>query len=454
MKKILFIIGIFSLAGLDAQDTVSLDRIVAVVGNNIILESEVESQLAEIRKQGDKIPANGKCILLEQMLVQKLLLAQAIRDSVEVTDQEVETELDRRLKYFINKVGGDVNAFIEFYGKPIEAFKEDYREDVRNLLLVQRMSNKVTGDLDVSPLEVQKYYESLHPDSIPFINAEIEIGQILRKPQVNKEMKEYARMKAQEICNDAKSGKDFNVLVKAYSCDPGSNGKQGAPTFYTNIGRNTFVPEFEQWAFSLKPGEISPVFESPFGFHVLKVLARKGEFVDVAHVLVCIETSSEDLQKSKLFLDSLSKMITRDSIEFVEAASRFSEDEESKINGGSLYNPFNGSYKFEMEQLSQYDPSLFLVVDKLQTGEISEPLPTTTRTDGKQAYRVIYIKSRTAPHKANLKEDYQRLKDEAISEKEERLLREWVNKKSSGIHIWMADDYRSCNFDANWSKKP
>lgn len=442
------------LLNVKGQDTTTLDRIIAVVGNNIILESEVESQLAEIRKQGEKIPANGKCIMLEQMMVQKLLLAQAIRDSVEVTEQEVETELERRLKYFINKVGGDVAAFIEFYGKPIEAFKEDYREDVKNLLLVQRMSNKVTGDLDVSPMEVQKYYQSLHPDSIPFINAEIEIGMIMKKPLVNREMKEYARTKAQEICNDAKSGKDFNVLVKAYSCDPGSNGKQGAPTFYTNIGRNTFVPEFEQWAFSLKPGEISPVFESPFGFHVLKVLARRGEFVDVAHVLVCIETSNEDLQKAKLFLDSLSKMISRDSIGFIEAASRFSDDDESKINGGSIYNPFTGSYKFEMEQLSQYDPSLFLVVDKLGTGEISEPLPTANRTDGKQAYRVIYIKSRTAPHKANLKDDYQRLKDEAISEKEERLLREWVNKRSSGIHIWIAEDYQTCSFGATWNKKP
>ncbi|MCC7301929.1 MAG: peptidylprolyl isomerase [Bacteroidia bacterium] len=453
MKKlVLSLLTLFSASGILAQDTITLDRIVAVVGNNIILESEIASQIAEYKRQGEPIPPNAKCILLEQLLVQRLLLAQAIRDSVEVSDQEVESELDRRLKYFIGKVGGDVAAFENFYGKPVEVFKEDYRDDVKNMLLIQRMTSKITGDLDVSPLEVQQYFESLHPDSVPFINAQVEIGQIMKKPVVNKEMKEYARMKAEEIYKDAKAGKDFTVLVKAYSCDPGSNGKQGAPTYYTNIGRNTFVPEFEQWAFSLKPGEISPVFESPFGYHVLKLLARKGEFVDVAHVLVCIETSDEDLKKARTFLDSLGSMIAKDSISFVEAASRFSDDEETKISGGSVYNPFTGEYKFEMEQLSQFDPALFLVVDKLGSGEVSASLPTSDRTDGKQAFRIIYIKSRTQPHRANMKEDYQRLKDDAQAAKEEKLLRDWVNKRTGGVHVWIADDFKSCSFGSVWIK--
>ncbi len=447
-SRILIVLLGLQLVGF-CQDTLLLDKIIAVVGNNIILESEIRSQIEELKKQEDSIPANAPCILLEQLLVQKLILAQSFRDSVEVTETEIENELDRRLKFFISRAGGDVSAFENFYGKNIEGFKEDYRDDIKSLLLVQKMTNKITGDLDVTPTEVTAYYYGLHKDSIPFINEELEIGEIMKKPRINPEMREYARQKAEEIYRDAKAGKDFNVLVKAYSCDPGSNGKNGTNTFYSNIGRNTFVPEFEQYAFKLAPGEISPVFETSFGFHVLKVLAKKGEFVDVAHVLTCIETSAQDMEDSKEFLDSLRIMINRDSISFIEAASRFSDEEDSKVNGGTLYNPFTGNFKFEMEQVGQYDPTIFLVIEKLLPKELSLPVIVNTR-EGKQAYRILYIKSRTKAHVANLRDDYQKLKEDALAAKEERIMRVWVNKKLGNTHVWVADDYKSCKFESAW----
>jgi peptidyl-prolyl cis-trans isomerase SurA len=450
-----FLVVAFSLVpvlGKAQQDTILLDKIIAVVGGSAILESEIRNQVNELKKQNKEVSPGLRCELLEELLLQKLLLAQAKRDSISVTDLQVENELDRRLKFFISRFGGNVDAFEEYYGKSLQGFKDDYREDVRNMMMIQQMQNKITGDVDVSPLEVSNFFNSLPADSIPFINAEIEIGEIVKKPAVNPELKAYAKSKCEELRARALKGEDFTFLVKAYSMDPGSNGKGGAPTKYENIARGTFVPEFDQYAFSMNPGEISPVFETSFGFHVMKLLVRKGEYVDLQHILIQIESAPEDLVKARNFLDSLRTMILKDSISFTEAASRFSDDEDSKINGGSIFNPIAGTFRFEMDQISQFDPTLFLVIDKLGPKEISQPGLTMTR-DSKQAYRIIYVKSRTQPHKANLKDDYQRIKEEAVAAKEEKLLREWVARKVPSVYVWISDEYKNCNFETNWIQK-
>jgi peptidyl-prolyl cis-trans isomerase SurA len=427
-----------------------LDKIVAVVGTSVILESDIQSQLLQIKMQGETITPEVKNQIIEDLLYRKLLLEQAKLDSLDVTEAEVDDKMERNFRYYIQQFGS-VEDFERFYGKTVDQFKEDFRDDMYDLLLTQKMQQKITGNIEVSPNDVRNYYLSLNPDSIPLINAEIEIGEIVRKPKENPELRKFAKEKITDLRDRILKGEDFEYLVKAYSEDPGSNGKNGAPTKYTNIARGQFVAEFDQYSFSMKPGEISPVFETSYGYHVMKVLARKGEVVDLMHILITIPTSSEDMVKAKLFLDSISSLILKDSIKFSEAASRFSDEEESKVSGGKIVNPNTGDTHFELDELSQVDPSLTLTIEKLKVGDISPPVLVMTR-EAKQAYRILYIYARTAPHKQNLIDDYVRVQNDAIADKQQKIIDAWINKKLPTIYVKIADEYKNIKFKHNWFK--
>src|ERR1051325_1453173 len=279
-KLILFVTLFFAFAGRTQNQNVVLDRVIAVVGNSVILESELETQCLQLKMNGEKITRQIKCKVLEQMLFRKLLLAQAIHDSITVTEEQVDQELEKRFRYYIYQFGS-VEKFEALYGKTVDQYKEDFRDDIRDILITQKMQQKITGDITVSPNDVKLYFEGLNPDSVPFINAEIEIGEIVRKPKENPELRKYARDKIEDIRKQALSGANFELLIRTYSEDKGSNGFQGGPLEYDNIPRGQFVAEFDQYAFSMKPGEITPVFETVFGFHIMKLLARKGEVVDL-----------------------------------------------------------------------------------------------------------------------------------------------------------------------------
>ena len=430
-----------------------LDRVIAVVGNSVVLESDLETQALQFKMSGGKITDDIKCKMFEQILFRKLLLAQAIHDSVTVTEEQVDQELERRFRYYIYQFGS-VEAFEKFYGRTVDQYKEDYRDDIRDILLAQKMQQKITGDINVSPNEIKKYFEALNPDSVPFINAEIEIGEIIRKPKENPELRAYAKDVINEVLKKSQEGEDFTYLVKRYSQDEGSNGSQGGPTEYDNIARGTFVQEFDQYAFAMKPGEITPVFETVFGFHIMKLLARKGEMVDLQHVLIKIPIDPKGLDKAKHFLDSIVLHIRNagDSLSFSQAASRFSEEEESKINGGKISNPNTGDTHFQLDEISQVDPSIVLTIEKLKTGEMSEPVLCET-SDGKQALRVLYIFSRTEPHKENMKQDYLRIQNDALNDKQETIVRQWVAKKLLTTYVRLADDYKNCNFSNTWVKE-
>lgn len=432
------------------NDSLVLDRIVAVVGNTVILESEIELQCQQLEADGINITQAVRCQILEDLLFKKLLMFEAELDSVVVTDEQVESELDRRFRYFLGQFPS-IEQFEKTTGKTVDEYKDFFRPKVRELLIAQIMQNNIVGNLTVSPSEVKQYFNSLPPDSITYVNAQVEIGEIVKKPAVNPELKKYAKEQCEELRQRALKGEDFTYLVKTYNKDPGSNGLNGADTKYVNVQRGTFVPEFDQWAFSLKPGELSPVFETDFGFHVMKLLARRGDFVDLQHILITIPVDPADLEKARQKLDSISGLIKKDSITFSEAASRFSDEENSKVNGGSIYNPYTGDTKFEMSQLSQIDPGLALVIEKMKTGEISLPALTQT-SDGKDAYRILYIKSRTQPHVANLNEDWLLLQNEALIAKEKKILKEWISKKMETTYVKIADDYKSCDFESNWTK--
>ncbi len=422
-----------------------LDGVVAIVGSSPILKSEVEAKRSQSKL--DSVPFN-ECKAIEDLLYQKLLFAQAIKDSVEVTEEQVDDELDRRLRMWIGQIGS-VKAFEEFYGKSIEKFKEEFRDELKEVLLVQKMQAKITDAVTVSPSEIKEFFGSIPKDSIPLINAEIEVGRILRKPKVNPELKKYAKEKLEKIRQEIISGqKEFSTAAILYSEDPGSAPQGG---LYKNVQRGTFVPEFDAVAFRSKEKEVSEIFETEYGYHILMVESKRGEEIDLRHILIVPQAAPEDLLRGKTFLDSLANLIRKDSLTVTEAASRFSDDEETKNNGGLITNPYTGMTKFESSQLSQIDPTLIFTIDKLKTGEPSAPVITQTR-DGKQAYHIVFVKSRTEPHRANLKEDYQRIQEEALAAKKEKIINDWIKKKISTTYIRVSDEYKKCKFDNPWVK--
>ena len=404
MKHITLIIVLLFIAHetLNAQDEGGgkvIDQVVAVVGGNIILESEIEAQYLQYREQ-QRITGSSsfvKCSLFENMLYQKLLLNQAELDSVEVSNVQVESEMDRRLRHYISLFGSQ-EKFEEFYQKSIIEFKDELREQVEELMLVERVQQTITLNVNVTPSDVKSFFKKIPQDSLPFINSEVELAQIVKMPPVNAEERKRVRNKLQELRYRVINGENFATLAILYSEDPGSAKNGGELGLY---GRGDLYPEFEAMAFTLKGDEVSEIVETEAGYHIIQLIERKGEFVNVRHILLRPKVSPMDLAKAKVALDSIALLIQDGTYTFEEAVVKFSDDP-SKNNGGLLINPMTGTTLFESDQL---DPKVFFVIDKLEIEEISTPVQFQTE-ENKDAYRILYLKNRTEPHKANLKDDY------------------------------------------------
>ncbi len=446
LRKFFFFAALLLSAKIYSQQVI--DRVVAVVGGNIILESEIEAQYNQYLGMGYKACQQTRCTILEDVMYQKLLLAQAAHDSLKVTESQVDQEIERKLQYYIKQFGS-VEKFEAYNGKSVESFKNDIREKQREYLLSQQMQGKITGDLTVSPKEVFAYFSALPADSVPLINSEIEIGQIVRRPPPNNELKIYARQRIEEVRKKVVGGEmDFCAAAAAYSDDPGSKMTCG---FYKSIQRGQFVPEFEAVAFHLKPNEFSDVFETEYGFHFVQLVERRGDEIDVRHILVAVQSAPTDLLKAKGTLDSVKRILQTDTLKFCEAAAKYSDDKDTKNACGLLVNPQTGTTLFEMDLLSQIDPSILFTLDNMKPGEISDPVLMQTR-DAKQAYRILYLKKRTLPHKANLREDFPKIEEAALAQKQQKVIKEWVNRKLKTTYASIAEDYMSCKFENNWAQ--
>jgi peptidyl-prolyl cis-trans isomerase SurA len=434
----------FSQLGAQKPEGIILDQVIAVVGGNIIMQSELDTQFEQYRAEMgiQESEEAMKCTLLENMIFQKLLLNQAELDSVEVSDGQVEAELDRRLRYYINLVGSQ-EKFEEFYRKTVVEFKEELRDQVRELLLVQTVQSELTTDVKITPSEVRSFYKSIPEDSLPYINSEMILAQIVKMPPVNKEEIDRVKNKLQEIRYRVINGENFATLAILYSEDPGS-AKQGGELGL--FGRGQMFPEFEAAAFSLKQGELSEIVKTDAGYHILQMIERRGEYVNVRHILLRPKVSPADLYKAKNELDSIAGLIENETYTFTEAVVRFSDDP-SKNNGGLLINPLTNTSIWESDDL---DPKVFFVVDKLEVDEISAPVQFQT-PDGKDAYRILYLRSRTDPHQANLKQDYDKMQNWALEQKKQEELNKWVLEKVENTYVRINDEFQSCIFLENWT---
>lgn len=439
-KALLLILISFSAVQLEAQQVI--DKVIAIVGKHPLYLSDYETYRLEKEKE---TPGANKCKAFEELLYSKLLLAQADRDSVVVSDAEVETELDKRLTYYINMFGGDEAKFEAFYGKRTNVFKDDMRDDVRDQLVAQKMRSHITGEIKLTPSEVKQYYNSLPADSLPIVNTELQIAHIVKMPPVNEKAKKDARAAIESYRERVLKGESMSVLAALYSEDPGSAKNGGR---YESVMRGMMVPEFDAVAFRLKRGEISEVFETSYGYHFIELIARKGESVDLRHILIAPKMTQLDVLNAKMKLDSIHKEIIDGKISFEEAAKKFSDDKETRQNGGLLINPMNGTTKWENEEISQMDQNLVLVFDKMSIGDVSTPVQYTTQ-DGKPGYRILTIISRTDPHKINYKDDYAKLLQMATFDRQRKLIREWIEKRSKLTYIKIDPAY-SCELEYKW----
>ncbi|MEO5642311.1 MAG: peptidylprolyl isomerase [Bacteroidia bacterium] len=450
LKKI--IVAAFSVLApvvvLAQQSGMVVDRIVGVVGTQIVKESEVQNAFEQYKTAGIPLSDSVTTVVYDQLMFKKLLVSQAIHDSLDASEAEINGETDRRMRYFLTQFKSD-KEFEAFYGKSVDAFKFELHDQVKELLLAQKMQSKITADISVSPAEVQAYFSKQLADSLPYINAEVELGQIVIVPAVNQELKEYTRQSLEDIRQRILKGTlKFCDAVNIYTEDPGSKANCGE---YDNVRRGTFVPEFDAVCFSLKEGETSEVFETDYGFHFVQLLSRQGEEVSIRHILKTVPSSPDDLRNCKVKLDSILGLIRKDSIDFCGAAAKYSMDKESKYNCGLFMNPETGITRIDVDLLGQLDPDpqFPLMVSQMKVGAISAPQPCVTR-DGKQGYRILMLRSRSEPHRANLNDDYQLIQDMALQEKQNAAVDAWVKKRLATTYIRVDESYKKYNYNYPW----
>jgi peptidyl-prolyl cis-trans isomerase SurA len=439
----IFSLWVLLIPGILAAQSQSIDKIVAIVGDKAILLSEVETQVLQMEQQATSKDSNLKCNVLEDIIIQKLLLNQAEKDSVVVSDEQVDGELNKKIRYFVGQIGS-IEKLEAYLGKSIVQIKDDFRERIRDQLVVQQMQGKIAGDVKVSPAEVKAYFEAIPADSIPFIESEIQVAQILKKPPVNQAERERVRKELQDIRQKIIDGRSFASMAAFYSEDVVSAAKGGELGF---VGRGDLVPEFEAAAFALKGKDISDIIETMYGFHIIQLIERRGETINVRHILVSPKASANDLEFARIKLDSISEVIRLGRMSFEEAALKFSDDADTKNNGGLLINPGSGSTWFEV---SQMDQSLFFVVDKMKIGELSDPVPVRIG-EKKESYRIVSLKARTEPHRANLKQDYQRILLAAENEKKDKLVKDWIARKRLSFFIKIDPEFLDCPFQNSWN---
>jgi peptidyl-prolyl cis-trans isomerase SurA len=426
----------------NAQQEV-IDKVIGVVSKYPILLSDLQNSMIERENQGARM---DKCVAFEMLVFQKLLVAQADRDSVTVADAEVETELSRRMTYFIQQFGSE-EKLEKFYGKRTNVIKDELRGDVQEQLIAEKMNGKITGDAKLTPAEVRLFFNALPQDSLPLIESEVELQQLVKKPSFSREAKKEAKELLESYRQRVTKGEaSMSTLARLYSEDPGS-AKEGG--FYANVARGVMDPSFEAVAFRLKNGEVSNVFETAYGYHFIELVQRKGELLDLRHILIMPKMSNEDFFRCKKQLDSIYTEIKEGKISFEDAVRRFSDDNETRQNAGLMINPANASTKFDNETLSQIDKNLIATFNSMQIGDLSKPMQFTG-PDGKPGYRILKLKNRIDPHRANMKEDYQKISVMANQEKRKDLVKEWIKKRSKITYIKLDKNY-ACKFENQWT---
>ncbi|MCR5066141.1 MAG: peptidylprolyl isomerase [Bacteroidales bacterium] len=451
MKKILSLSILLSLSsfmmaqGVTAvgSDETVVDKVVAVVGKNIVKLSDVENGYLSVRvSKGYENAFENRCNILEGLLINKLLVHKGEVDSTEVTDQEIEANVQYYLKQYERQYGSH-EAIRQATGYTYDEMKDLFTKMMRERMLAERVRHELTNNVKITPYEVQQFFNKIPADSVPEIPETIEVAEIVRKPQINDEERERVKLELNKLRERILNGDRFTTLATLYSEDPGSSSKGGELGFFT---RGDMVGEFEAAAFALKPGEVSPVIETQFGFHIIQLIERRGNAINCRHILMMPKVSAEDLLKARMLLDSVAREIRLGHLTFAEAAKQYSDDG-NRMEGGRVTHPQTGSYQFTLDDLKQLYPNISFA--SMNAGDISNA--TALKTDeNKDAYRLMTVVKRNPSHKANLKDDYDRIFNAALENAKQEKIFEWAQKTIKNTYIKIDDEFKDCSFKLKW----
>jgi peptidyl-prolyl cis-trans isomerase SurA len=418
------------------------------VGDYVILDSDIEKLKVDIENQGAAAGEISDCQLLGKLMEDRLYAHQAVQDSLLVSDTEVNATSDRQIQQLASQIGS-VEKVLEFYNQPdLQSFKDELYDINKLRMLAEKMKMEIVGDVEVTPEEVRQFFYEIPITKRPVFGAELEIAQIVKQPKPSEEEKRRVIQRLEQIRQDViENGSSFSVKAILYSQDPGSKSSGGA---YSMTRETPFVKEFKDVAFSLREGEISEPFETDFGYHIILVEKIRGQEVDLRHILIIPEISNEQITAAQTQLDSIRNEIIADRLSFEDAALQFSDETETKYDGGILRNPQDYSARFE---LTNMDPTLYNQVARLRDNEISKPIREDDPRGGAPKFKIMKIANRYDEHMADFARDYTKIKELALADKERKLIEKWISEKIEQTYVQINDSRKGCDFTSNWLKK-
>lgn len=450
-KVYALLLMLFAAVSVYGQDNV-IDEVVWVVGDEAILKSDVESERLNAQYEGRKFDGDPYCIIPEQLAVQKLFLHQAAIDSIEVSEQEVIGQVERRTNWLIEQVGGSKEKLEEYYNKTSTQIREMLRENIRDGLTVQKMQQHIVGEIKITPAEVRRYFKDLPQDSIPFVPTQVEVQIVTLEPKIPLEEVERVKKTLRDYTDGINSGKmSFATYARFYSEDPGTARRGGELGF---TGKGELVPEYANVAFNLQdPNKVSKIVETEFGFHIIQLIEKRGDRINTRHILLKPKVEEKDLEAALVRLDSIADDIRNQKFTFDDAATYISQDKDTKNNHGLMANKNTGTARFEMQDLAQVSQEVAKMVENMNVGEISRAF-TMINDKGKEVCAIVKLKSRINGHKATISEDYQRLKAIVMEKRSEDKLEKWIKEKQKHTYVRINEKWQKCDFKyPGWIKE-
>ncbi|MBK7375821.1 MAG: peptidylprolyl isomerase [Chitinophagaceae bacterium] len=436
--------SVFSVAGQATQTKgIVADKILAVVGDKVVLKSDIDNSIIDMQRQGVEVPENARCQVLEQAMGIKALVLQAEKDSLPVTDEDVETIIDNRIRSFIAQFGSK-DELEKIAGKTIYQLKEDFKEPIRDQELAKAMRSKVVENVRITPNEVNAYFSKIPTDSLPYYESELEISQIVAYPKAHRDAEEYCVQQLKEYKEQIETGrKTFESVASLYTQDPGS--KETGGYYEVNRYSKELDPIWLGKAFTLKEGQVSNPFKTRFGYHLMQLVSRNGDDAAVRHILLIPQVTSVEIRAELERLDSVRAKLIAGTMDFGEAVNKYSNDDEHKFTGGQLLGRDGSGYL----TIDQLDKDMVLMLKNLKVGQYSQPTEFTDER-GRKGVRIVYLKTRSEPHRENLKDDYNRIGQRALEEKKNMVLEQWFMKKVITYHIMVDDEFKSCPEMKKW----
>ncbi|WLD24964.1 peptidylprolyl isomerase [Flavobacterium dauae] len=444
---LLTVLAVMGFVNTQAQESSKkrIDGVVGVVGSYVILDSDIDNGFIQAKATNQDVSTLSRCEILGALLENKLFSHQAIQDSIVITDDEVNSRMDEQIDRMVEYAGSIDNVVKHYNKKSYEDLRETFFDIMKENLLASRMQEELIKDVTITPEEIRQFYNNIPKDSLPLVGDEIELAEIVMKPEITKEQRQAVIDQLNQIRQDVLDGASFTSKVYMYTEDKGSLETGG---FYTIDKKSQFVKEFKDVAFSLKEGEISKPFETDFGYHIILLEKINGKNLELRHILITPRPTQAALDKAKTDLDDLRIRILNKEITFADAARQYSQDKDSKQSGGIMTND-RGETRFELNKME--DRTLYSMVSNLQVGEISTTTFVNDRTES--YYKIVQLTNKIPEHLADFSHDYMKIRYVALSAKKSETIAKWVSETVGDTYIYIDDEYQNCTFKSNWLKK-